>query len=312
MRSIILGTSLVAVLFAVGCNVLAPHQRNSVGGGAGVNTATPTMENLVKYLNTNAEQMEPGQALNCTNVTVDVNAEAGRVGISAMMQCQPPRNFLMKGVVASQPVVDIGSNDKEFWFWSREINPPYLYHCSYKDLEQGVKVPFPFQPDMVLNALGLARYDPGKKYEVKMVNENRGRYQAIELTEDALTPDNKPIKKVTVFNSATAEPPQPQVIAHIIKDAQGKVVCSANIRSAQRVGPNGLIVPKIIEFSWPEQKMKMLMRIENPSIIAVPPEKAAERFNRQYNQRQSFDLATQQLDGGGLERAGATAPIYRR
>lgn len=312
MRSIILGASLVALLFAVGCN-LAPHQRNSVGGGGtAVTTATPTVENLVEYLNNNAKHIEPGQALNCTNVTIDVNAEAGRVGITAMMQCQAPRNFLMSGVVVSQPVLDIGSNDKEFWFWSREINPPYLYHCSYDDLARGVKVPFPFQPEMVVNALGIARYDPTKHYDIRIVKDDKGHPKAIELIEQGRSPDNRPIKKVTVFNYTQAQVPQPQVIAHLVKDEQDRVMCSATIRYAQQVASTGLLVPKIVDFSWPEQKMRMTMRIENPRIIAMPPEKAATVFTRQHLQWKSVDLATQTADSGGLERTGATTPIYRR
>jgi hypothetical protein len=310
MRSIIVGASLVALMFAVGCN-LAPHQRNSVGGG-GVNTATPTAVNLVDYLNDNAKRIEQSQALICTNVTIDASAEGRQFGITARMQCQAPRNFLMTGLALGSPVVDIGSNNKEFWFWSREINPPYLYHCSYDDLARGVKVPFPFQPDMVLNALGLARFEPTKKYEVRKLAENNGRNQVIELTEDAVSPENKPIKKITAFNYQTVTPPQPQVIRHVIKDEQGKVVCAANIRSAQSVGPSGLIIPKMVDFIWPEQKMKMTMTIYNPSIVDMPPEKAAQRFTRQNDQRASFDLFTQRVDGGALERAGATAPpVYR-
>ncbi|HZV07994.1 MAG TPA: hypothetical protein VE999_23120 [Gemmataceae bacterium] len=309
MRSIIVGASLVALLFAVGCN-LAPHQRNSVGGG-GVPTATPTVENLVKYLNANAERLQPGQALNCTNVTIDVSAEAGQGGVSARMQCQPPRNFLMSGLALGSPMVDVGSNDKEFWFWSKQINPPYLYHCSYDDLAQGVKVPFPFQPEMAMTALGLARYDPTKQYTMKFANDKRG-HKFIELTEQARSPDNRPIQKVTVFESTSATLPNPQVVAHILKDEQGKIICEARIRLAQVVGTNGPIIPKLIDFTWPEQKMKMTMRIENPTVIDMPPEKAADRFTRQHLHYQSVDLKTQQLDGGGLERAGATAPpVYR-
>jgi hypothetical protein len=164
---------------------------------------------------------------------------------------------------------------------------------------------------MAMTALGLARYDPTKQYNMKIGDERRG-HQIIELTEQARSPDNKPIQKVTVFNLHTVEPPNPQVIAHILKDEQGKVVCEARIRLAQYVGTNGPIIPKLIDFSWPEQKMKMTMRIENPRIIDMPPEKAAQSFTRQHLQYQSVDLKTQQLDGGGLERAGATTPIYRR
>lgn len=313
MRSIIAGGSLVVLMFAVGCNVIAPHRRDVGGsGGATVSTATPTVENLVKYLNENAGRIQPTQAITCGNITIDVNADGQKVGVGGMMLCQTPRNFLLSGKVVGSPAVDIGSNDKEFWFWSREIKPNYLYHCSYDDLARGTKVPFPFQPDMVVSALGLAQYDPLRKYEMQITDDKKG-HQAILLTEKAMSPENKPIQKITVFDYHQADVTrgQPQVLAHILKDEQGKEICVANIRSVQRLGSDGPIIPRIIDFQWPDQKLKMTMRIENPRIIPMPPEKAATVFNRQNLKYQPFDLATQSPDGG-VQRAGATAPIYRR
>lgn len=312
MRSIIAAASLVVLLFAVGCNHSPIRRDLPSGGAAAATTAMPTVENLVTYLNYNAKLLEPTQALNSQNVMIDINAEAGKIGIGAKMICQTPRNFMMSGVALGQPVVDIGSNDKEFWFWSREINPPYLYHCTYEDLARGTKVPFPFQPDMVLSALGLAQYDPAKQYGLSTADDGKG-HKSILLTEQARSPENKPIQKITVFDAQQAKPGQPQVLAHILKDERGNVICSANIRSVQQIGPSGLIIPRVIEFSWPDQKMRMKMQIENPRIMAMPPEKAVTVFTRQNVRQQSFDLATQTLDGsGGVRQAGATAPIYRR
>jgi hypothetical protein len=316
MRSIIVASSLTVLLLALGCNHLVPHQRDQGGGGIvkGKPAPAPTVESLVEYLNNNVKRIPPGQALNSTNVTIDINADGRNVGIGAMMQCQAPRNFMLSGVAIGNPVVEIGSNDKEFWFWSNQFQPPYLYHCSYDALAQGVKVPFPFQPDMVLNALGLAPYDPTKKYDVKIVNDKRGQPAFIELTEQARSPENKPIQKVTVFNYTTVtDPSKPQVVAHILKDEQGKVICAASIRLVQRVGGDtGPVIPRIVDFNWPEQKMKMTMQIYNPRFRAMPPETAAQIFNRHKLTYQSFDLATQALDSAGVQQAGATGMIIRR
>jgi len=316
MRSIIAGGSLVVLMFAVGCNLIGPH--SPYGGtrpAPSASTATPTVENLVEYLNKNAERIQPTQAITCGNLTIDVNADGQKVGVSGKMLCQTPRNFLLSGVVLGSPAVDIGSNDKEFWFWSREMkspgNPAYLYHCSYDALAQGTKVPFPFQPDMVVSALGLAKYDPLRKYDLQITDPKKGK-QVIMLTEQALSPENKPIQKITVFDYQIANVPHPQVLSHILKDEKGNVICAANIRSAQYVGgETGPIIPRIVDFSWPEQKLKMTMRIENPRITSMPPERAATIFTRQNLKYPSFDLATRTPDGG-VQRAGATTPIYRR
>jgi hypothetical protein len=313
MRSMIAATSLVVLFFAAGCN-LAPHHRDLGGGSGGggmPNTATPTVDNLVKYLNENAKRIDPGQAITCTTVTIDVNADGQKVGVGGKMLCQTPRNFLLSGSVLGSPAVDIGSNNKEFWYWIRENKPPYLFHCSYDDLSRGTNIPFPFQPDMVVNALGLAQYDPAKQYGMKILDDKKG-HKSIELTEQARSPQGKPIQKVTVFDFHEARPPQPQVIAHILKDEQDKIICVATVRRVQPLGPNGAIIPREIVFNWPEQKLQMTMRLENPRLIPMPPDKAATYFTRQNLRYQGFDLATQTLDGSGVQRTGATEPVYRR
>lgn len=310
MRSIIAGGSLVVLLVAVGCNI-APHRREKTGGGGIVaNTPTPTVENLITYLNQNADRIPPGQAVSSRNVPIDVNADGQKVGVDAKMTCQAPRNFLLRGVVFSSPAVDVGSNDQEFWFWSREIRPPYLYHCSYDNLAQGVEVPFPFQPDMIMSALGLAHYDPVKRYQLHIEDDHKG-HKAILLTEQALSPEKKPIQKITVFAAhQVRQPEEPQVLAHILKDERGKVVCRANIRSAQQLRENGMIIPRIVDFHWPEQKLKMTMRIENPHLVAMPAAKAATIFTRRNLNYQAFDLATRTLDAG-VQRTGGHTSIYR-
>jgi hypothetical protein len=311
MRSLIAGASWVVLMSALGCHVLSPRRPEGPGGGGAAvrPPATPTVENLVEYLNMNAKRIEPGQAVNCTNMTININAAGNTVGVSSMLICQAPRNFRMSGVILGNPAVEVGSNAKEFWYWCRELKeagkPPYLYHCTYDDLAHGVNIPFPFQPDMALNALGVSPYDATKPYNMKVVDDGKGN-KLIELTEKAESLQKTPIQKVTVFDAREARMPRPQVLAHIIKDEQGRVICTANIRSVQQVGPKGFIMPKEIVFNWPEQKLQMTMRLENPAIVPMDESKAANRFSRQNLNYQSINLATQTLDGGGVQRAGAT------
>ncbi len=312
MRSILAGVGLLVVLFALGCN-LAPHYRDNPSiGGKKTSVATPTVEGLVKYLNHNAEAVKSNQAINCTNLTIDIVADGRPLGISSRLVCQSPRNFRMSGVLLGQPAVEVGSNDKEFWFWCKEMRnkdePAYLYHCSYDALARGTKIPFPFQPEMVLKALGVSPYDTAKPYEMKIA-DNKG-LKTIRLSEQTLSPQNTTVKKITVFDYHERSVPYPQVIEHILEDDKGRVICSATIQSTQLVGgPAGVILPKQLTLNWPEQKLQMKMRFENPRVVDMPEAKAATVFNRQGLQYQSFDLASNTVDGAGVQQAGA---LYRR
>jgi hypothetical protein len=243
-------------------------------------------------------------------VAIDVTADRQSVGLSGKMMCQSPRNFRLSGVVFGKPEVDIGSNKDEFWYWIGRNQPPYLFHCSYDAMARGAKIPFPFKPDMVVSALGLAEYDLKKNYKMNIVDNKKG-YKAIELIEEAVSPQNQRIQKITVFNFSETTLPHPQVLAHVLKDDKGTVICVANIREVQAVGPKRAILPKKMVFSWPAQKMQMTMQINNPEIVSMNEEKAGMVFTRRNLSYQSYDLAAGRPDAG-VQRAGATGPMVPR
>ncbi len=214
-----------------------------------------------------------------------------------------PRNFRLQAQILSQPAVDIGSNDQEFWYWISKNEPPYLFHCSYDALSRGTRIPFPFQPDMVVSALGLAEYDLAKKYELRA----DPRLHYYELIEQTLSPQGEPIQKVTVFNKKQVEAPAPQVIAHVLKDARGNPICTATIKKVQQNRDNGAIYPTVVMFNWPAQKLQMTMELHNLQVVKVDDGMAQRVFTRKNLGYQTYDLARGVSDGpGNLQQTGAT------
>jgi hypothetical protein len=202
--------------------------------------------------------------------------------------------------VVGQPKMDIGSNDNEFWYWISEIRPPYVYHCSYAEMARGgVRLPFPFQPEMVMAALGMAEYDPNKPYRIKESP------QYLELTEETISTDGKPVDKVVVFNRLqVTRPGQPQVVAHKLIDKQGKVICQAVVSQVTVNQETGAVVPQRVTLSWPELKMQMVLTLDRPQVRAFDAQSTGRLFQRTNLTHQTFDLARQAVDGAGLQRAG--------
>lgn len=307
MRSIIAGSSLGFVLLVAGCNILPPRP----GPGPrpmSANSPTPKVEDLISYLNANADKIAETDALQCTKLAISCQAGRQNVGLSGMMVCQKPRNFRLTGKVIGQPAVDIGSNRDEFWYWISKNDPPYLFHCSYDALARGAKVGFPFQPDMVVSALGLEHYDPAHSYQLNA--PRNAKY--FELIENTKSPQGEPIQKIVVFARETATLPDPQVIAYALRDAKGKDICIANISRVTREQQKGAVLPTKVTFKWPAMNLTMTMEMNDLQIVPVNNEMANRFFSRQRLDYQAFDLATRSLDGPGLQRAGATAPIRTR
>src|SRR5260370_42498277 len=116
------------------------------------------------------------------------------------MICRKEREFRMIADAVGSRVVDLGSNQQEFWYHISKAEPPYLFYCSYKDLAQGVQMPFPFQPEWVMEAMGMGNYGSPEQYTLASPSQ-RGTW---ELVQQTVNSQGQPVRKVTVFNQATS------------------------------------------------------------------------------------------------------------
>jgi hypothetical protein len=304
MRKLAGGLGLGAVLLIFGCNPLfdtRDRERKDVRKVA----EPPTVDQLVDFLNKNADRVE-GKAVRCERVSIDAKqGHEPAPGLLGTLICQTPRNFRLTGKAMGRPAVDIGSNSDEFWYWISEAKPPYVYHCSYQDLATGnVKLPFPFQPDIIVAALGVSRYDPNKRYDLK-VNP-----RTAELSELIRSPDGKEVRKITVFDRAWAYPErgEPQVIAHSLQDERGKTICTATISAVQVDAATGAVLPKKVKLVWPAQQIEMAMELDNAVVVSLTGAQADKYFSRSnLSDKKAFDLARDVMTPTGrVQQVGAT------
>lgn len=270
-------------------------------------TQTPSKDDLIYYMNRNASTL---RSLDVRDLSLDITGGGQTIGVSASLYCQQPRNFRMraKKPAIGTPAADIGSNQDEFWYWISEDKPPDLYHCSYSDLSRGIRLPFPVEPEWVMEALGMRRIDPARTENYSI--EVRGKF--IELTEKATSSAGQPIKKVTIFNNGNAGGTTPQIVGYRAYDAQGKLTCQATIDRVQR-DPTGAVVPHKALFEWPAQKLKLKMTLDE--VTVNNPETDVQRnpplFSRPVlKDVRSFDLARGTYDGAPM-RIQPTGGMHR-
>lgn len=288
-RAFLLGLVLSS---GIGCNSLPQHLKifQTKNSAPAPNSFTP--EQLVSYLNNNAGRL---QAVQCNQVSIDVRqGDQTAPGIEGQMVLQKPRNFRLKGKVVGQPAVDLGSNNEEFWFWVGKQEPPYVFHCNYTDLNYGqLRMPFPFQPEMVIQALGIAEYDPTRPYQVRDAGKN------VELIEMVGTPQGGQIQKITVFQKAPAGAGKPQVLSYILRDQSGHDICQTEVYDIQIHPQTGAILPMRMKMVWPKEKVEMTLRFGDFISTEITPDRAAKLFTR-------ADLAS--LPGFDLAKGLADAP----
>jgi hypothetical protein len=267
MRKIAAGLVLGILLFAIGCRWLPwrqDQQRLPVAAGPA------TVPALVRDLNANARLVQAVEA----DLDLDCKAQDRSVGLSGHMVCQKPHNFRLKAKVMGKDAVDLGSNDKEFWYWISQAEPPYVYHCSYEDLARGVQVPFPFQPDMVVAALGMKQYDeerPEKKYVLK----KQGRF--LQLFEPTRGPRGEQLFRVTVFDNNTIDAGKRRVVAYMLVDRRGQTISKATVHDVMTTR-EGAVVPTRMTLVWPAEKIELKLKLYHPKLEVVSAARADKLF----------------------------------
>jgi hypothetical protein len=280
---------LLSCLMLSGCKWLNskpnPAPPTAVGGA-------PKADNLVSYLNRQADLLATIQS---EDVDLTVTAQGKRLpGLRCFMVCEKPRSFRLTGAAVGTDYVDIGSNNDQFWFWVKDGEAPPLYYCSYVDYEKGVKLPLPFQPEWVVQALGMAKYDPNKPYKIEAKGNT---YELIEET----TIQGMPVKKITIFNARNSnDPAQPQVLGHVVQDAAtGKIICQATIRRVRAAnfqtqqGQGTVFYPSDVQLEWPSEQLIMTMKIGRTTVNQkISNEEVARYFSRpNWDGLKKIDLA---------------------
>jgi hypothetical protein len=295
MRYVQIGLGLALLVGVAGCpegsrlNLLRPNSPVNP-----LPATPPSREELVSYLNDNAANL-PGVVSDDVALTVYVGGGVG-VPVGGWMRAEGPRNFRMQAKMFGNEEVDLGSNKQEFWYWIKRADPPWQVFCSYQACEEGraKQMPFPFQPDWVMEAMGMGKYGPAERYERVVEKET------VKLIEKTKSPQGVTVRKIIVFNLRPASGDQPQITDYLlVDDATGKLICSAKIKRRQIVA-NRAEIPRDMELSWPDQKMKLGLTINGAKVQNQIP---AQVFVRTPMRNiQSYDLATGRLEG--LTQAG--------
>jgi hypothetical protein len=126
----------------------------------------------------------------------------------------------------------------------------------------------PFEPDWVMQALGMSIYPAANNYEVA-VNERERTYTLWWLSNSV---SGGQVRKEVVFDADAATGSRPQVRRHVIRDAKGtRVIASADIKSAETVGvgtdpvsglPLAAQYPTRVVLKWADPQFEMDLTLE--------------------------------------------------
>jgi hypothetical protein len=295
-----LSTLALGLSLSTGC---IPFNKN--GGGGDLIRPSPaftagkaTPETLVAYLNENARMVNSVKA----KLDMDISQDGKSVGPVGVLVCEKPRNFRMRASVLGSQQIDIGSNNDDLWFWIKQAGP-YQYVCSHDNLASGkARLPFPFDPSMVLSALGMAEYDTTAKYDLRTYDNSH------ELSWDTTSADGRQVRRTVAFHRkplpATSD--KAQVFGHVVKDLKtDKVICQARVEKVFR-DRSGAVVPSVVTIVYPAEKATIRLMLGSIEVNTLSRTDSTSMFARQaIPGTQVIDLAMQGIvPPDGTLRAG--------
>lgn len=239
---------------------------------------------LVDYLNDNAQRMN---SIRFSDLDMTWTVLGSSFGMRGLMSAQKPRHFRMTGALLGSPCLDIGSNDKEFWYWVSKGK--HQFYCSYQDLadNRAQTLPIPFHPDWIMEVvMGFGNYGPPERYRLETEADT---LKLVESTRDVA---GRPIRREIILERSEVKSPAPQVLAHVLLDgASGQEIAAAHVRQTQLDRTTGAIWPRRLELRWAldNQPMKLDIKLSESTIN--------ERFARALFERpllqgvSSFNLA---------------------
>ena len=264
-RATRLTAGLLCALLAGGCESLRGLGRNRDSEAAPTGAVQPqTADKLVAYLNAQAEAVNALQYPRISSVSGKMGRETFTL-TSGSVACEKPNNFAIsggRGVLGE--VMFAGSNEREFWIYTRLPERAY-YYCPRAELPAvASKLPIPLDPDWALQALGMTAYPPDRTYEVQTLYSEREHHLSYPHT----TPGGKPVRVTVVFAADAKDGPDPQVKRLVVEDpATKQVVATAVIKAVARDagGPTGG-VPERLVLAWPQEQAELDLDLGRPTV----------------------------------------------
>lgn len=327
MRLILLAAVLAP---AVGCSWIKGQMNGDQDRYRGVGPLEPRPpEDFVAYLNLRAGRL---QSIEYKQVHMRVSGKdipVPVVNLDGNLAAAQGRHFRMTGSGRALALkVDLGSNPEQFWLYLQAPGdkPRYVF-ASHTDFDAGrAEIPggIPFEPDWVMQALGMVTLPPTNAYErLPVATDARGRKagdppagpatsvprndrdRTYTLAWPVTTPTGQPVRKEIVFDADPALGTRPQVKRHLIRDPRGKLLASAEVKAARTVQLNNdprqaVQYPTHLVLRWEEQKFEMDLTLEQGQERAAVNQLSEEQARRLFTRRDYPNVSAIDLAGGAL------------
>ena len=240
-----------------------------------------TKTELVEYLNDNIERVGSWRS---TNVRISAKGPGVlTIPLAGTIAVENPRNFrLTVGSSLGGREADFGSNSDRLWIWMRRSNVKEIVTCRHNQIDRLQNLlPIPFQPDWMMEALGLVPIDEA---EVTMLPADP-QTGLIRLVSMQSVPGRRPVQRIILV-----DPSKGRIVAHSLHDEFRKMIARAELDDYRYDTQSGASLPHRIKFDWPEHGVKMTLKFDQ---IEVNPSRFSQQTWRMPQDLPVYDVGNQ-------------------
>jgi hypothetical protein len=223
-------------------------------------------EEIVAHLNANTAKIN---AWKTDSASISIRGQGPiPISVGASVCVEAPRNFRLKAHSLAGDEADLGSNPEYFWFWNKRNEEKYVFRAHHDEPPEKMRrVPIPFQPDWIIEALGVISIDP---HAVAMQPGQPGS-NTVLLVADKISPQGLKIRKVTLVDTCRGV-----IRQHAVYDTQSSQLIAQAVLSDYRLdAKTQALLPRQIALDWPAAQLGMTMTL---SQIDVNPARIPEQI----------------------------------
>jgi len=170
----------------------------------------------------------------CDDIDVRIKKNGIRYKLNGVMKYEKDRNFKLKISSFFGTELDMGSNSKQFWVWSKRMKPrKTMYFANHDDLYK-TRLRTPFVPLWIMSALGYRVIDPDEAYYMETDDH-------LILSRHVISPTGQPLIKRAYIDKKTS-----LIVAYYLYDMNGTEI------TVTQIGYSSNGMPRKIYIRWNE------------------------------------------------------------
>lgn len=175
------------------------------------------------------------------NLYADLTINQFPITLKGFIVYEKPQKFRMSCDSILRKEIEIGSNNKQFWFWSSNIKPKALYYCDYESIEK-TRLRKIFYPKLLKTFLGI---DELSNCEIKKDKDIYYVLENFNISDESLI-------KITIIKNG-------KIIAH-------KLCKNNEVLLEVKIIEFYENVPKKIKIKWLEEDVEQEWTLDNIKI----------------------------------------------